>query len=93
MEAGGEEPKIGEIPAFAPLTFRTRLSWNYTTMPEDRICSGAPCSWITGRGLGGGTLHNTMIYNRGNRRTFDEWEQMGRHRNCSIILVNYNYNV
>ncbi|KAJ9588982.1 hypothetical protein L9F63_017717 [Diploptera punctata] len=77
LESGGEESKLGEIPAFQPFLSQTRFTWNYTTVPDDRICAGAPCLWVTGRGLGGGSLHNNMIYNRGNSHTFDEWEQMG----------------
>ena len=78
LEAGGEESKLGEVPAFQPFLPLTRFTWNYTTVPDDRICGGQPCSWVAGRGLGGGSLVNFMVYNRGNKQTFDEWVQMGK---------------
>ncbi|PSN39290.1 hypothetical protein C0J52_21894 [Blattella germanica] len=77
LEAGGEEPYLAKVPAYEPYTTVSRLVWNYTTVPDDRICAGAPCLWVTGRALGGGSVHNNMIYNRGNAKDFDNWEAMG----------------
>ncbi|XP_069685858.1 glucose dehydrogenase [FAD, quinone]-like [Periplaneta americana] len=79
LEAGGEEPDLADVPAFTPLTQAptSRLNWIYRAQPSSRLCGGQPCVLRTGKGLGGGSLHNEMLYSRGNRRIFDQWEELG----------------
>lgn len=77
LEAGGEEPNLADIPAFQPFTEQSRLNWYYDSVPDSRFCGGKSCAFTTGKGLGGGSLHNEMLYSRGNSRIFNMWEDIG----------------
>ncbi|KDR08567.1 Glucose dehydrogenase [acceptor], partial [Zootermopsis nevadensis] len=77
LEAGGEEPPQADVPAFIPLNWETRFDWQYQTEPEDGYCGGKSCTWNAGKVLGGGSILNGMIYNRGNARCYDKWKELG----------------
>ncbi|PSN44247.1 hypothetical protein C0J52_04837 [Blattella germanica] len=77
IEAGGEEPAILSVPSFRDFGYKSRIDWNYKTQPQDGVCGGKPCVWPRGKVLGGTTVLNSMIYNRGNRRDYDNWEKLG----------------
>lgn len=55
LEAGIEEPKVAEVPAFAPLLQRSNIDWQYMTQPEKHACLAQPngqCYWARGKVMG-----------------------------------------
>lgn len=52
----------------------------FRTQPQDSACQAMidkRCSWTKGKVLGGSSVLNTMLYIRGNKRDFDQWESFG----------------
>jgi len=78
LEAGGEEPPALDVPSLRDFAYNSRVDWKYETKPQKGVCGGQPCAWPRGKGLGGTTIFNSMIYNRGNRRDYDHWKNMGK---------------
>ncbi|MFF7710136.1 GMC family oxidoreductase N-terminal domain-containing protein [Pseudomonas sp. NPDC007930] len=78
LEAGGE-PKGFWLPipaGFSKLLVDRRFNWRFQTAPEantDQRVIAVP----RGKGLGGSTLINGMIYVRGQPGDYDAWEQAG----------------
>ncbi|WP_158883793.1 GMC family oxidoreductase [Amycolatopsis anabasis] len=61
--------------AFAKL-FRTGLDWDYDTHDEP-FCENRRIYLPRGRVLGGTSSMNAMVYIRGNRADYDDWNQPG----------------
>lgn len=92
IEAGGkptEDPDI-DIPVFADSVRGdvdvdrgpTKFNWMYNTTPQKFACKGftdQTCLWHSGKGLGGSSNINYMLYLRGNRFDYDEWASNGAH--------------
>ena len=51
-------------------------NWGFWTEPEPNL-EGRKLWWPRGRGLGGSSSINGMIYIRGHARDYDTWRQMG----------------
>lgn len=52
----------------------------FRTQPQDTACQAMidkRCAWTKGKVLGGSSVLNTMLYIRGNKRDFDQWESLG----------------
>ncbi|KAA0273848.1 MAG: choline dehydrogenase [Acidobacteria bacterium] len=73
VEAGGPDrsPKI-KIPAAFAQQFRTKLDWDYGTGPEPG-CDGRSLYVPRGKGIGGSSSMNAMLYVRGHRADYDGW--------------------
>jgi choline dehydrogenase-like flavoprotein len=80
LEAGGEESYIMDIPALAMMLQFTDANWNYKGVPSNRTCLGLTnrqCLFPRGKIMGGSSVLNYMIHNRGNRKDYDLWENLG----------------
>lgn len=77
IEAGGRDtaPEIGLPVAFTQL-FKTDFDWDFTSEPEPAL--GRRRIYLPrGKGLGGCSSINSMVYIRGNPADFDDWSRQG----------------
>lgn len=78
LEAGGSDLKfwiwmpIGYGKAF----YDRRINWMYQT-EADPGTNNRPSYWPRGKVLGGSSSINAMVYVRGQRKDFDDWEDFG----------------
>ena len=77
LEAGRKDrsPNI-KIPAAFPKQFHTKLDWDYATEPEPHV-DGRALYVPRGKGLGGSSSMNAMLYVRGSPLDYDAWEAQG----------------
>ncbi|WP_283180163.1 GMC family oxidoreductase N-terminal domain-containing protein [Gemmobacter sp. 24YEA27] len=78
VEGGGEPKSMWiDIPAgFSKLLVDPVYNWRFTSEPEPATYD-RQISIPRGKGLGGSTLINGMIWVRGQARDFDQWAQKG----------------
>lgn len=50
--------------------------WNVYTVPQDHLDGNSRYVPI-GKGVGGGSLINGLIWNRGNQDSYDAWNELG----------------
>lgn len=77
LEAGNDEKWIWtRIPVgYLYCINNPRTDWCYTTQPEPGL-NGRSIIYARGKGLGGCTLINGMLYLRGQARDYDEWSAL-----------------
>ena len=76
LEAGEREPlEAMAVPQAWPSLAGTSADWADTTVP--RSASGTAMHWARGRGLGGSSAINGMIFVRGHRSSYDAWPVAG----------------
>ena len=77
LEAGGKavHPNV-TIPAAFAKQFQTKLDWDYATEPEPG-CDDRSLYVPRGKGLGGSSSMNAMLYVRGRPLDYDLWEAQG----------------
>jgi choline dehydrogenase-like flavoprotein len=77
LEAGGRDrsPNI-KIPAAFSKQFHTKLDWDFATEPEPYV-DGRSLYVPRGKGLGGSSSMNAMLYVRGRPLDYDSWEAQG----------------
>ncbi|WP_460452496.1 GMC family oxidoreductase [Alsobacter sp. SYSU BS001988] len=78
LEAGGEPRSVWiSVPAgFSKMLVDENYNWRFSTEPE-AATNNRVIAIPRGRGLGGSTLINGMIYVRGQPGDFDGWAQQG----------------
>ena len=78
IEAGGRANSLlVRMPAaFSYAMNIRRLNWGYRSASEPGL-EGRRLACPRGKGLGGSSSINGMVYVRGHGRDFDEWEQLG----------------
>ncbi len=77
LEAGGRDrsPNI-KIPAAFAKQFHTKLDWDFATEPEPHV-DGRSLYVPRGKGIGGSSSMNAMLYVRGRPLDYDGWEAQG----------------
>jgi choline dehydrogenase len=78
LEAGGAASGLfKDMPmAFPKYVVRRDLNWNLESEPEPHL-KGRRIEIPRGKGLGGSSMINGMVYARGHRRDYDDWAQRG----------------
>lgn len=81
LEIGkGEIPVFTDAPLLGPTLASTDYNFGYQTEVQKYGCQGLRgkrCSWAHGRGVGGSSLINNVIFTRGNKRDYDAWARAG----------------
>ncbi|MEP4484268.1 MAG: GMC family oxidoreductase N-terminal domain-containing protein [Halioglobus sp.] len=79
IEAGPEiSTPLEKIPSgFAYFMFSKLYNWGYNAKPESSIRSGAPLFVPRGKAVGGCSATNGMVYIRGQKEDYDDWEKAG----------------
>jgi len=77
LEAGGtDRHPLVRIPAGFAKVMGTKFNWAFDTVPQRHL--GHRRMFLPqGRGLGGSTAVNAMLYVRGHRGDYDEWRDLG----------------
>jgi choline dehydrogenase len=79
LEAGGKDKSIlVKMPAGVGGLLGTKndFNWGFWTEPEPHL-DNRKLWWPRGKGWGGSSSINGMIYIRGHARDYDQWRQMG----------------
>jgi choline dehydrogenase len=79
LEAGGRDNSmLVRMPAGVGTLIKGKNAhnWAFTTEPQANL-NGRPLYWPRGKGWGGSSSINGMVYIRGHARDYDQWAQMG----------------
>ena len=78
LEAGGSDRRFFvTLPlGYGKLFYDPSVNWMYKTEPDPGL-AGARDHWPRGKVLGGSSSINAMVYIRGHRADYEEWEAAG----------------
>ncbi len=79
LEAGPKDksPMIKVPGAFAYFMYSKKYNWRYESEPVSDIRKGQPLFCPRGKTLGGSSAVNAMVYIRGHKSDYDNWEAQG----------------
>ncbi|KAF5303561.1 hypothetical protein FQR65_LT08162 [Abscondita terminalis] len=80
LEAGGSQSNFSNIPAMGFYLQGPEYRWNYYSSKQSTSCLGMiqkQCYYLRGKGLGGTTALNGLLYSRGFRKDYDNWYAQG----------------
>uniref|UniRef100_A0A182IRC6 Glucose-methanol-choline oxidoreductase N-terminal domain-containing protein n=1 Tax=Anopheles atroparvus TaxID=41427 RepID=A0A182IRC6_ANOAO len=80
LEAGPLGSVWYNVPIGLQLAEVSNYNWKFVTEPQRDACRGMwnkQCAIDAGKGVGGSTLINGLLYTRGNRDDFDRWAAAG----------------
>jgi choline dehydrogenase len=63
--------------AFSAFMFLKKFNWSFNAKPKSDIRHGAALFVPRGRGLGGSSATNAMLYIRGQKQDYDHWAALG----------------
>ncbi|MEM7098622.1 MAG: GMC family oxidoreductase N-terminal domain-containing protein [Pseudomonadota bacterium] len=78
LEAGGKNrgPLFNMPKGFAKLGQDASATWSFSIDKDARLDPQSEPQWIRGKGLGGSSSVNGMIYSRGHPEDYNEWDAM-----------------
>ncbi|XP_055698382.1 glucose dehydrogenase [FAD, quinone]-like isoform X3 [Phlebotomus papatasi] len=79
LEAGGDPPIESEIPNLFFSMQHSAYDWDFRAEKSDKASKSIKNGsfWPRGKMLGGSSSINAMVYIRGNRRDYNQWEENG----------------
>ncbi|XP_050302050.1 uncharacterized protein LOC126740165 [Anthonomus grandis grandis] len=81
LEAGGFANDFVRMPGNAgAVTLLTEFNWGYRSVPQKYACQGMfdkVCAYHRGKGIGGSSLINGLVYSRGTAASYDNWAANG----------------
>ncbi|GFS86031.1 oxygen-dependent choline dehydrogenase [Nephila pilipes] len=80
LEAGKAGPSLTDIPGFTRGFWGSDLNWDYKTVPQKNTGNAYTKNEITypqGKVMGGTTIFSFLLYTRGNKKDYEDWESQG----------------
>nr|XP_023014616.1 glucose dehydrogenase [FAD, quinone]-like isoform X1 [Leptinotarsa decemlineata] len=79
LEAGKYPDNFTMIPRYFGAAIFSDYNWGFMSTPQKTACLGAvdhKCAAPRGKGIGGTSLINELVYSRGNSRDYDIWAEI-----------------